>query len=92
MMPRMMTPSSFRRVRAAVLLTALALTLPATVGGCPGDLRNSVLDSVQGAVETVVVNAGDPAAAGVTALRDIAGAVIDQIFSRFRASATSSST
>ena len=91
MMPRMMIPSCRSRVRAAVLLTVLVLSLPATVGGCP-DFRNSVLDSVQGAVQTVVVDAGNPQDAAVSALRGIAGSLIDQIFSRFRVSATATTS
>jgi hypothetical protein len=79
---------SFRRsVRAAFLLSVLVLTLPLAVGGCP-DFRNSVVDSVQGAVETVVLSEGNVEDAGTEALRGIAGALIDLIFSRFRTSAT----
>ena len=59
------------------------LTRPLAAGGCP-DFRNSVVDSVQGALEAVVVSEGDPDQAGTDALRGIVGAVIDLIFSQFR--------
>ncbi len=85
----MRIPSSHRRVRAAVLVGVLVLALPATIGGCP-DFRNSVVDSVQGAVETVVLDEGNADQAGTDALRGVVSALIDLIFSQFRTNETTS--
>ncbi len=84
----MMSSSGRRgRVHPGVLFVILAATLCATAGGCP-DFRDGVVDAVEGATRTILLDAGDPQEAATSAGRGIFSAVLDLLFGRFRSDRT----
>ena len=74
-------------VRHATLFAVLVAALSAVLGGCP-DFRNSVVDAVESATTTVLLDAGDPQDATATAARGVASAALTLFFDQLRTDQT----